>query len=63
MKVLDGHHQEVQLKNMDEDDSEVVSVDALAKYAEQHNTSNDKKKDSASKTTSASTTEDKTKQD
>ena len=63
MKVLDGNHQEVQLKNMDEDDSEVVSVDALAKYAEQHNTDNDKKKESASKTPSASTTEDKTKQD
>ena len=63
MKVLDGNHQEVQLKNMDEDDSEVVSVDALAKYAEQHNADNDKKKESASKTPSASTTEDKTKQD
>ena len=55
MKVLDGNQKEVQLKNMDEDDAEVVSVDALAKYAEQHSA------DGKDKTASSSSTEDNAK--
>jgi DNA-directed RNA polymerase subunit beta len=55
MKVLDGNQKEVQLKNMDEDDAEVVSVDALAKYAEQHSA------DGKGKTASSSSTEDNAK--
>ena len=66
MKVLDGNHNEVQLKNMDEDDDEVVNVDALAKYAAKHNAEEKEKKDEASADNkSAATTDeqDKTKQD
>ena len=55
MKVLDGNQKEVQLKNMDEDDAEVVSVDALAKYAKQHSA------DGKGKTASSSSTEDNAK--
>ncbi|KRO11360.1 DNA-directed RNA polymerase subunit beta [Paucilactobacillus hokkaidonensis] len=34
MKVLDGKHQEIELRDMDEDGDDVVNVDALSKYAE-----------------------------
>ena len=64
MKVLDGNQNEVQLKNMDEDDDEVVNVDALAKYAAKHNAEEKKDEASADNKSAATTDEqDKTKQD
>ncbi|QBO36045.1 DNA-directed RNA polymerase subunit beta [Periweissella cryptocerci] len=38
MKVLDHDKQEIELRDMDEDDDDVVNVDALAKYAAEHPT-------------------------
>ena len=64
MKVLDGNQNEIQLKNMDEDDDEVVNVDALAKYAAKHNAEEKKDEASADNKSAATTDEqDKTKQD
>ncbi|MCM6792506.1 DNA-directed RNA polymerase subunit beta [Pediococcus pentosaceus] len=37
MKVLGGDNQEVELRDMDEEDDDVVNVDALSKYAEKQN--------------------------
>ncbi|MDD1389119.1 DNA-directed RNA polymerase subunit beta [Pediococcus pentosaceus] len=37
MKVLGGDDQEVELRDMDEEDDDVVNVDALSKYAEKQN--------------------------
>ncbi|MCM0599716.1 DNA-directed RNA polymerase subunit beta [Periweissella fabalis] len=36
MKVLDADKEEIELRDMDEDDDDVVNVDALAKYAAEH---------------------------
>ena len=41
MKVLDSSKQEIELRDMDEDDDDVVNVDALAKYAAEHPTGTD----------------------
>jgi DNA-directed RNA polymerase subunit beta len=35
MKVLDSDKQEIELREMDDDDDEVVNVDALSKYAKE----------------------------
>ena len=60
MKVLDGNNKEIQLKNMDEDDDEVVNVDALAKYAEEHKTDDKKNEEENKSEATSTTTDDKT---
>ena len=35
MKVLDSYKQEIELREMDDDDDEVINVDALSKYAKE----------------------------
>ena len=62
MKVLDGNNKEIQLKNMDEDDDEVVNVDALAKYAEEHKTDDKKNEEENKSEATSTTTDDKTNQ-
>ena len=47
MKVLGEDKQEVELRDMDEDDDEVVNVDALSKYAEKQKTANANEADSS----------------
>lgn len=36
MKVLDSNKQEIELRDMDDDEDDVVNVDALSKYAAEH---------------------------
>ncbi|MCC3236667.1 DNA-directed RNA polymerase subunit beta, partial [Pediococcus acidilactici] len=47
MKVLGEDKQEVELRDMDEDDDEVVNVDALSKYAEKQKAANANEADSS----------------
>ncbi len=62
MKVLDGNNKEIQLKNMDDDDDEVLNVDTLAKYAEEHKTDDKKNEEENKSEATSTTTDDKTNQ-
>ncbi|MYV04712.1 DNA-directed RNA polymerase subunit beta [Furfurilactobacillus milii] len=53
MKVLDNNKQEIELRDMDDDEDDVVNVDALSKYAAEHPV-DDKSDDASANTNSAS---------
>ncbi len=57
MKVLGSDKQEIELRDMDDEDDDVVNVDALSKYAEQQKEAQAKSADSAAAKTAKTTDE------
>ena len=53
MKVLDSHKNEIELRDMDDDDDDVLNVDALSKYAAEQEAK--KAEEDAAKATAAAT--------
>ncbi|TLG80238.1 DNA-directed RNA polymerase subunit beta [Vagococcus zengguangii] len=45
MRVLDAEDQEIELRDMDDDEDDMITVDALTKYAQEHAEKNAEKKD------------------
>jgi DNA-directed RNA polymerase subunit beta len=56
MKVLDSHKNEIELRDMDDDDDDVLNVDALSKYAAEQEAK--KAQEEATKATTAATNSD-----